>query len=140
MYMDQLVASEKVDGNAFVREAIEQVKNEIKEELRSENRTLSEQMRDQELNSTRELTEMERRYEEVAGDRDQLSSEAEGLRSHVVDLESQLSALREGEEARKSWWVSFITGALQVVAILISFIALCLMLIYVRSVFWMVHP
>ena len=135
MYMDQLVASEKVDGNAFVREAIEQVKNEIKEELRSENRTLSEQMRDQELNSTRELTEMERRYEEVAGDRDQLSSEAEGLRSHVVDLESQLSALREGEEARKSWWVSFITGALQVVAILISFIALCLMLIYVRSVF-----
>ena len=135
IYMDQLVASDRVDGNAFVREAIEQVKNEIKEELRSENRALSEQMREQEVNSARELTAMEQRYEKVAGDRDQLSSDAEGLRSHIVDLEGQVSALRQGEEARKNWWVLFIARVFQLVAIIISSIGLFMMFNYVRPVF-----
>lgn len=135
IYMDQLVASDRVDGNAFVRVAIEQVKNEIKEELRSENRALSEQMREQEVNSARELTAMEQRYEKVAGDRDQLSSDAEGLRSHIVDLEGQVSALRQGEEARKNWWVLFIARVFQLVAIIISSIGLFMMFNYVRPVF-----
>lgn len=135
IYMGQLVASDRVDGNAFVREAIEQVKNEIKEELRSENRALSEQMREQEVNSARELTAMEQRYEKVAGDRDQLSSDAEGLRSHIVDLEGQVSALRQGEEARKNWWVLFIARVFQLVAIIISSIGLFMMFNYVRPVF-----
>lgn len=135
MYMDQLVADEKVDGNAFVHEAFEAFTNEIMEQTRSESRALEEKFSKREEDNARELAVMAQRCEEVAGDRDQLSSMAEELRSHVEDLEHQLSALRDGEESRKNWWVSFITKVLQGVAMLFSFVALCFMLIYVRSVF-----
>lgn len=135
MYMDQLVASEKVDGNTFVSKAIEQVKNEIKEEMRVENRALSEKISKQEEDSARERAAMDQRYEELAGDRDQLSSRAKELRSHVADLEDKLSALRAGEEARKNWWMRFLTRVLQGIASFISFVAIGLLLRYVWPVF-----
>ena len=135
MYMDQLVANENVDGNTFVSRAIEQVKNEIKEEMGVENRELSEIISKQEADSAHERAAMGQRLEELASDRDQLSSQANELHSHVTDLEDELSALRAGEEARKSWWIQFLTRVLLGIASFISFVAIFLLLTYVWPVF-----
>lgn len=139
LFMRQLAAGEDIDGNAFVLDALERFKDEVKAPLKSENSAIAAELQQQSERSARAVASMHERLEDKERSIGELRSQEDKLKLENQRLTDEINSLhkqsRKLEEAGRQRRIRLLATIFQLFFVVMILGAVALLLFWLRDQF-----